>query len=77
MENTQEMDIDADIFDFLPSILRKYMIYHCRIYTNAKHFSDFIVTGDKDPVLYEVNGKNILSSIHLSSSIIKGIFHFS
>ncbi|XP_031617868.1 uncharacterized protein LOC116337438 isoform X2 [Contarinia nasturtii] len=73
MEKCQEMDVDEDVFDFLPSVLRKYMIYHCRIYTNAQHFSDFIITGGQDAVLYEVNGKNILSSFHLSDTIFKDI----
>lgn len=70
----QEMDVDEDIFGFLPSVLRKYMIYHGRVYTNATSFTDFIITGGKEPVLYEVKGKQILSSVHLNSTIIKGIF---
>lgn len=66
------MDVDEDIYEFLPSMLRKYMIYHGRIYTNAKHFTDFIVTGGNDPVLYEIKGKQILSSLHLNTTIFKG-----
>lgn len=69
-----EMDTDVDIYGFLPSVLRKYIIHFCRIYTNAKTFTDFILTGGRDPVLYEVNGKNILSSVHLNDTIFKGIF---
>lgn len=66
------MDVDEDIYEFLPSVLRKYMIYHGRIYTNAIYFTDFILTGGQDPVLYEVKGKEILSSIHLNTTIFKG-----
>ncbi|XP_055321469.1 uncharacterized protein LOC129577824 [Sitodiplosis mosellana] len=69
----QEMDIEEDIYDFLPSVLRKYIIHYCRIYTNAKTFADFILTGGRDAVLYEVNGKNILSSLHLNDTIFKDI----
>lgn len=67
------MDIDEDIFDFLPSVLRKYIIYYCRIYSSVKNFTDFLLTGGRDPVLYEVSGKNILSSLHLNETIFKGI----
>lgn len=71
----QAMDTDEDIYDFLPFVLRKYIIHYCRIYSNAKTFTDFIVTGGRDPVLYEINGKNILSSLHLNNTVFKGIFH--
>lgn len=67
-----EMDVDEDIYDFLPSVLRKYIIHYCRIFTSAKNFTDFLLTGGQDPVLYEVNGKNILSSVHLNDTIFKG-----
>lgn len=73
MDNTQDMDVDEDIYDFLPSVLRKYIIYYCRIYTSAKKFTDFLITGGQDPVLYEVSGKNILSSLHLNETIFRGM----
>lgn len=66
------MDVDEDIYDYLPYMLKKCMIYHCRIYTDSVNSSDFILTGGRNPVLYEVHGKQILSSFHLSNSVFKG-----
>lgn len=71
----QEMDVDGDIYDFLPTLPRKYMIYHGRVHTNARDFSDFILTGGQNPVLYEVKAKHILSSLHLNNSIFRGIYY--
>lgn len=66
------MDVDENVFVHLPSMLTKCMIYHCRVYTDPTNASDFILTGGRDPVLYEIQGKQILSSFHLKNSIFKG-----
>lgn len=72
----QSMDVDEDVLDFLPSVLRKCMIYHSRVYTSAQNYSDFIITGGRNPVLYEVNGKHIQSSLHLNETAFTGIFAY-
>lgn len=69
----QEMDVDEDFFDFLPAMVKNNLIYHCRIYVGADKFSDFVVTGGNYPVLYEIIGKQILSSLQLNDTIFKGI----
>lgn len=74
MMKSEEMDVDGDVYGFLPTVLRKYMIYHDRVYLNAKDFSDFMLTGGKNPVLYEIKSKQILSSLNLNNSVFKGIF---
>lgn len=71
------MEVGEDVFDYLPSVLKKYMIYYCRVYTNATTSSDFILTGGRNAVLYEIQGKQILSSFNLNSSIFKGFFSLS
>lgn len=67
----QEMDVDEDVYDYLPSVVKRNMVYHDRIYTNAKCYSDFVVTGGQNPVLYDIKGKQILSSFHLNT-VFKG-----
>lgn len=69
----QEMVIDEDIFNFLPTVVKKNMVYHCRVYTDTVEFSDFVVTSGQYPVLYEINGKQILSSLQLNDTIFQGI----
>lgn len=70
------MEVDEDVFDFIPSVLRKNMVHHSRIYMSRHSFSDFIITGGRNPVLYEINGKNIFSSFQLSGTIFKGFISF-
>lgn len=71
-EREREMEVDEDIYDFLPLIAKKNMVYHCRIYTDVEKFSDFVLTGGKYPNLYEIVGKQILSSIQLNDTVFKG-----
>lgn len=66
------MEVDEDIFDFLPAMVKKSMIYHCRVYIGVNKFSDFVLTGGNYPVLYEILGKQILSSLQLNGTILKG-----
>lgn len=67
------MDVDEDIYDFLPFTVKANMIYHCRIYTSADEFSDFVITGGNRPVLYELAGRQILSSLQLDDDrLFKG-----
>lgn len=67
------MDVDEDIFDFLPTMVKKNMIYHGRIYVERDKFSDFAITGGNHPVLYEIIGKQILSSLQLNDTVFKGM----
>lgn len=69
----QKMDVDEDAFDYLPTVVKQNMIYHNRIYTNANYFTDFVVTGGQDPILYDIKGKQILSAFHLNI-IFKGFY---
>lgn len=69
------MDVDEDIYDFLPTLVKNHMIYHCRVYTDRVKFSDFVVTGGNYPVLYEICGKQILSSLQLNDTVFKGFHH--
>lgn len=66
------MDVDEDIFDFLPTMVKKNMIYHCRVYIDRDKFSDFVITGGNYPVLYEIIGNQILSSLQLNDTVFKG-----
>lgn len=66
------MEVDEDIYDFLPAMVKKAMIYHRRVYIGVNKFSDFVVTGGNYPVLYEILGKQILSSLQLNDTILKG-----
>lgn len=69
----QEMDVDEDVYDFLPAIVKNNMIYHCRVYVGADKFSDFAVTGGNHPVLYEIVRKQIVSSLQLNGTIFRGL----
>lgn len=71
----QEMNVDVDVFEYLPAVVRANMIYHSRVYTDATIFSDFVLTAGQNPVLYEVNGKQILSTLQLTKTIFKGLTH--
>lgn len=69
----RKMEIDDQSLYEIPSALKKYLIFKCRVYTSAKRFSDFILTGGSNPTLYEIKQKNILSSQRLREiAIFKG-----
>lgn len=66
----------------IPRILRDCMLFRCRVYNNAKRHSEFILTGGRQLILYEIQHGNILCSCNFTELgyfkgyLISNIFFF-
>lgn len=63
-------DLNDSLLSEIPQILWNSIICYSRIYTAKGEHSEIILTNG--PILYEIRNRHVVSSIDLTSTIVKG-----